>query len=190
MQIQILNVTASQQPTKTPGKTYSQLEIAFKNLTFDGKIEGKKIMGFGAGKPAYDTLLNALAGQVYGVEVKKSDAGYNDWISAKLDDGSAPAPAATPASAAKPVYGGSTASPKSTYETPEERAKKQVYIVRQSSISNAIDVLSVGAKAAPDVDKVLAVAKEFEKYVFDMQIDVATAFNALEDPTVFDDLPQ
>lgn len=54
-------------------------------------------------------------------------------------------------------------SPKSTYETPEERARKQVYIVRQSTINMAI--AHKGAKAS--VEEILSEAKAFEDYVFD-----------------------
>ena len=56
------------------------------------------------------------------------------------------------------------ASPKSTYETPEERAKKQVYIVRQSSIANAIAFFHTEKNVT--TTKVLEVAKQFEDYVF------------------------
>lgn len=173
MQIQILNVTATN-PTNSAGKPYSKLEIAFKNLTFQGKVEGKQLMGFGATKAAHDTLINAQPGETFEIEVKKNDRGYNDWVNAVKPNGAAPAPtnvstAYAPNSAYPPKAPGTqttTASPKSTYETPEERAKKQVYIVRQSSLSNAIDLLSVGSKASPDVDKVLEVASRFESFVF------------------------
>ena len=56
-------------------------------------------------------------------------------------------------------------SPKSTYETPEERAKRQVLIVRQSSLSSAIELLKTDKKS-PTVPEVLQVAKQFEAYVF------------------------
>jgi len=56
----------------------------------------------------------------------------------------------------------SFASPKSTYETPEERAKKQVYIIRQSSITAALNMLGTKAKTVADVT---SIAKQFEDYV-------------------------
>jgi hypothetical protein len=62
-----------------------------------------------------------------------------------------------------------------SWETPEERALKQVYIVRQSSIANAIALLAVeGPGITPDVEWVIATAKTFENYVFD---GVATLTN-------------
>lgn len=166
MQIQILSATPKQLPAKTPGKTYSALELAFKNLTFQGKVEGKNLVGFGDGKAAYDALLNAKPGEVYDVSLVKSGAYWN-WISATKADGSAAQTPNVGTTASRTASNTSpTASPKSTYETPEERAKKQIFIVRQSSISSAIDLLSVGSKSAPDVDKVLETAKRFEDFVF------------------------
>jgi hypothetical protein len=54
---------------------------------------------------------------------------------------------------------------KPSYETPEERALKQVYIIRQSSIASAVDHLK-GMKGAPaSADEVLFLAKRFENHV-------------------------
>ena len=57
--------------------------------------------------------------------------------------------------------------PARTFETPEERAVRQRLIVRQSSLSNAIDLLTVGAKTAPTVDQVKEVAESFVDFVFE-----------------------
>jgi hypothetical protein len=56
------------------------------------------------------------------------------------------------------------ASPKSNYETADERAARQVMIVRQSSISNAVALLKT-EKHTPTTEEVLAVAKQFENFV-------------------------
>ena len=62
----------------------------------------------------------------------------------------------------------SKGTPRSTYETPEERAKKQVYIVRQSSIANAIQFYALVnvEDVTNSVENILATAKQFEHYVF------------------------
>jgi hypothetical protein len=63
---------------------------------------------------------------------------------------------------------------------------KQRYIVRQSSISNAIDSLSIGAKSPLLPADVIAVAKQFEEWVFSENIK--PALDAIvEDLT--DDIP-
>ena len=61
-------------------------------------------------------------------------------------------------------------SPKSTYETAEERAKKQVYIVRQSCINYAIGLMGL-AKTKPSVEEAIKIAKQFEDFVFDNQVE-------------------
>ena len=60
-------------------------------------------------------------------------------------------------------------APKSNYETAEERAKKQVYIIRQSSISSAVALATI--LKLKDTKEVLKVAKEFEAYVMDTDFD-------------------
>lgn len=155
MQIQIQFINAS---VEDKGK-YKMAEIAFKDLA-KGQVSSKKLMSFN--NPAvYKTMVDAKNGELYTIEMQKNDKGYWDWINASrttsVDSASGGVPEASRATA--------TTSPKSTYETAEERAKKQVYIVRQSSISAAIDTLKTDKKA-PSVDEVLAVAKQYEDYVF------------------------
>lgn len=53
----------------------------------------------------------------------------------------------------------------STWETAEERARKQVLIVRQSSLSSAV-AYAATKKVPPTVEEILEVAKAFEGYVF------------------------
>jgi hypothetical protein len=189
LQIQILSITPQTQ-TKN-GKTSSYLDIAYKNLTFQGKVEGKKLFGFGGNTSSYKVLQGAKPGEVYDISVTKNDAGYNDWTAATLSTGGA--------STATPVTGGSinsqkaTPSPKSTYETPEERALRQIYIVRQSSLSTAANILTTGVKSPPSPDSVIDLAKEFENYVFGKSnstaFDATTAFDTLEDKDDFPDVP-
>lgn len=183
MAIQIEIIT--QKPvTKTnkAGKPYQVLDIAYKNLSFQGKVEGRIIMSFGATAETFKALGTANQGDVFDIEIVKNDAGYNDWVSAKKSvAGATPAPASAPSRGTSST----TVPVKSTYETPEERAKKQIYIVRQSSLSSAIDLLSVGAKSAPKVDDVIATAQQFESFVFGENVpaqpeDPSPSFEDLE----------
>lgn len=162
MNITILAVQSTTQTGKT-GKPYQQLEVTFKNNTF-GKVESKKLMPFGVQKAAFDALGSAATGSVFEVTVVKNDAGYNDWTAITQAVPGVAAPASTGGSINKPTMG-QTTQVKSTYETPEERAKKQVYIIRQSSISSAVDTLTAGAKSAPTSDAVLALAQQYYNWV-------------------------
>ena len=171
MQIQIVTTSIETKPTAKG--SYQQLEVVYKNLTFQGKVESKKLMSFGAGASSFKALSESSAGGVYDITVVKNDKGFNDWTAATM---AVPgAAAAAPSSAGKP-----NTTPKSTYETPEERAQRQILIVRQSSVSSACTALGVGAKSPPKVEDVITYAKSLEAYVFGVE-DTG--------PTGFDDLP-
>jgi hypothetical protein len=162
MNITILSIDIKTVPTAKG--SYQTADVAYKNNSFQGKVEGKKVMSFGATKDSFATLAQAQPGQTYEVTIVKNDKGYNDWVSMAQAAPGAASPVATPQAgvAGKPA----AASPRSTYETPEERAQRQVLIVRQSSLSSAVALLTTGAKTAPSAQAVVDVAKEFEAYVF------------------------
>jgi len=169
--IEIINVSATTKPTKT--SSYIQLDVAYKKLA-DGKIEGKKIMSF-ANKDAYAILSKATNGNQFTITSEK-EGEFWQWVKVEAigaNSGSqeaAKSPAAT-----------GFASPKSTYETAEERAARQVLIVRQSSLSAAVATLKTDKKEL-DPDQVMALAGRYNGWVFqkdtqmpdfsDMQDDV------------------
>jgi len=55
------------------------------------------------------------------------------------------------------------------YESGDERKAKQRYIIKQSSLSAAVSVLTTGAKAPPKTEDVLSLADIFVDYVFDQK---------------------
>ena len=154
MNITILSVTDNKVPTKKPGQFYNQLEVAYKDNS-SGKVAGKKVMSFGAGQPAYKVLRTAQPNDVFEI-TNRQDGEYWNWVEAVP----ASADAAPVASTSK-----TTVSPKSTYETAEERAKRQVLIVRQSSLSNAV-AFTEGSKSKT-VEDVLSLAQTFTDFVFE-----------------------
>ena len=158
MQISVISTSVETKPTAKG--SYQQLEVVFKNLTFQGKVESKKIMSFGANAPAFKALSGAQPGSLFDITVTKNPQGYNDWTSVQPSTGELPAQQQAASTAGK-----ATPAPRSTYETPEERAQRQILIVRQSSLSSAVSTLSVGAKAVKPSD-VIDLAKQYEAYVF------------------------
>jgi hypothetical protein len=60
----------------------------------------------------------------------------------------------------------SSVTVKSNYETAEERAARQRLIVRQSSLSNALQYFEI-TKAKPTVDEVTDLAESFTKFIFE-----------------------
>lgn len=174
MIIEVLSSTVTTVPTAKG--SYQVCELAFKNKTFQDKVEGKKIMSF-AEKEAFAALSTAPMGSVFTVTRAKDDKGYWKWttVTAGANAGAAApaaAPSASPASA--------NVSPKSTYETADERAARQVMIVRQSSISNAIALLKT-EKHTPTTEEVLAVAKQFEDFVFGKKPVDTESFSDLDE---------
>ena len=148
MQIRIVNVgnTETKQGKKA---AYSVFELVF---SVDGNERKRKIMSFD--KDTYKVLKAAVPGEVYDVTVKQNGE-YWDWVSVtKVSDGSA-----APAAAASGTRAGGN------WETADERAKKQVYIVRQSSIANAVAYHN-SQEAQVTVQEVIATARQFEAYVF------------------------
>ena len=151
MKIEIVDVVV-----ENKGK-YQMANVSYK--TQEGKVEGKKIASF-TFKEVFKTLSQAQTGDQFEIESQKNDKGYWDWTFAKAA-GKNTSPSSTSYS---PVVrkGGD-------WETAEERAKKQVYIVRQSSISAAIALLDRNGVEAPMTEEdVIESAKKFEAYVFDL----------------------
>jgi hypothetical protein len=54
----------------------------------------------------------------------------------------------------------------SNYETKEERAARQVLIVKQSSLGHAIELLTTGAKTPPSTLDVIDLAQDLTDWVF------------------------
>ena len=173
MKVQILSVTVT---TKTGKKAYQNAEVAYKNLDF-GKVEAKNITEY---SKVFKQVAEAAPGQIFEVTTEKDDKGYWQWTAMTRDvEGTTSAPQQqSPIAAARPA---ANTAPRSNYETPEERAKKQVYIVRQSSLTAAINLLSVGAKTPPKDDDVIALARKFTDFVFDNNQGKADLFDLPSD---------
>lgn len=115
---------------------------------------GKKMLvSFGNFSDTFLVMAQAKQGETYDVELKKGDK-FWDWASATKVETllGNPVKAATP-------------SPKSTYETPEERAAKQVYIVRQSSLERAIQLFELQGNKKVSENDVTKLAQFFTDFV-------------------------
>ena len=163
MIIKIIDVDQQSAKSKA-GKPYDFLEVSFKNMTFQEKAETKKIFPFGS-KEVFDTLKRASKGQVYSVLREKDDAGYWQWIG--IQEGEVQMETT---SKGEPAKAGGGVATKSTFETPEERAKKQVYIIKQSSIGHAIEILKTDKKN-PTIEEVLHTAQLLVDWVMGINLD-------------------
>ncbi len=126
----------------------------------EGKAANRKLVSIGKTKDVMQELTNFKAGDIVDVDLEKvadpKDAtkSFYNWVGIKLGEKQEAATVAKAAYVAK-----------STYETPEERARKQVYIVRQSSLANAIEFLGPRSSKVTKED-VFALAEEFSGFVF------------------------
>lgn len=172
MMIQIIGVS---KPEWKEGKVNAQTGKASKYqevvLTYSagGKTSTKKVMSFA---PVFNSIKESEGGEQYDVEMIKEGDFWNWKAMVKLDGSAASAPFT---SDAKPQM-----TRPSTYETAEERAKKQVYIIRQSSLANAISLLAANGGKKNTTEEVISTAEQFVSFVlgetapsvFDMEDDI------------------
>jgi len=151
----------AEEKVKTAKGGYQKLTVNY--TTNKGEDKSKNVMSF-ANPAVYDAVKKLEAGQEFIVEYVPGDEYYN-WQSVKTLDTS-PAKQHTKDAPARV----------STYETPEERARKQVYIIKQSSLAQAI--ASYGGDPVNDdnVDHVLQRAQRFTDWV-------------MAEPDLFKDVP-
>jgi hypothetical protein len=159
------------------GKPYELVEIAYKNHSFQDKIESAKINQYNT---VFSIAKTMQVGSSYEIVKEKDSSGYFQWLSILPTVNGIPAnsPAAAyvarasgqqipnPTPVAAAPY---QAPPNRSFETSEERASKQVYIVKQSSLSNAIATLAIGSKTTPDKEKVIELAQAYTDFVFGKQ---------------------
>lgn len=161
MQIEIVANPVSTVPTAKG--SYQVIDLAYKNKSFQDKLEGKKVMSF-TNKDVFNVLQKAQFGDVFEVSRVKNDKGFWDWTGVTSSNGAVSSGSSDVQHTPPQQVKTGTVTPKSNYETAEERAGRQVLIVRQSSISSAVD-LAVANKIK-DPQEVITIAKTFEQYVF------------------------
>jgi hypothetical protein len=152
MQVTIKNVDVEN--VVNGRKRYSKATVDY---TYNGEPRQQKIMSFA--NPDVFKKVQELVGQTVEVELTKNDAGYSEWKSINSASGAATTTANSPANTTR-VTG-------SNYETKEERAARQVLIVKQSSLTAAVATLAPGAKDALDPDEVIGLAQQYVDWVFE-----------------------
>lgn len=168
MQVQgkVIEVQVNVQVPKKGGGSYPGCILTYRDK--DGKAAEQAFHenAFKYNAPMLEALKDLSSGDTFVMEKEKKGDFWNVLSITKTTGMTnaivIPVAASSPAKPAGKVVG-------SNYETPEERAKKQVYIVRQSSITAALSYFTLNKTAKASTEDILAVAKEFEKYVFAME---------------------
>jgi hypothetical protein len=123
-------------------------QVAEITYSANGETKHGKVMSFGDGAPAFANLKDMKEGDTAELVWKKNDStGYMNIVDAKKVEGSAKTATST--------------APRSNYETPEERAYRQVLIVRQSCLAQAVASMDSGT----DVNEIMDRAQEFVDWV-------------------------
>lgn len=143
----------------TGPRKYKKAEVTY---TWQGNNRRQTVMSF-SNPDVFKTLESLKLPANVEVELTKvtgrDGTEYTNWAKITQTIGGESAPTAS--KPAGKVVG-------SNYETAEERAKRQLMIVRQSSVSNAISMLSAGINPGEklQVTDVLEVAQEFVDFVY------------------------
>ena len=155
MEIKINSISAAE--TKTKGKnTWQEVVVEYTGAKGPGK---RSLRSFDA--QVWNDFKTIKPGDTVDVKVVK-EGDYWNWKGANVVEGKPESVGAAASSGGSKKVG--------DWETAEERAKKQIYIVRQSSISSAVCLLARDG-ILPDVEQVLDMAKQFEAYVFGVDDD-------------------
>jgi hypothetical protein len=155
MQISVIDVGQPTTHAGNNGRSYQMIEVAYKNES--GQIQQKKLFSF-RNPDVFKSAQTWEKGQAIHVQAEKNEKGYWEWIGL----GEAAANSSPSPTASKPS--GNTRVTGSNYETKEERAARQVMIVRQSSISSAVSALTA-SNNVPSSEDILSLAKQFEDFV-------------------------
>jgi hypothetical protein len=155
----ILSIEIGVPVRKQDGGTYDGYQIVYNGM--DGKVATlAKHMNSLKFQPALHEALKGLkAGDIFTGEIEKGDKGFWEVLSVRKE---------TELPSEQAGRGESVASPKKEYksdkswETAEERAAKQRFIIRQSTLAQAVALVVAGKI---EEKSVLKAAEKFEAWV-------------------------
>lgn len=161
MLINVIDVGSVNTHSAKNGRQYQSLEVTYKNE--QGQAQSKKLMSF-SNPDVFKAAQSWTKGDSVNIATEKDGNGYWQWTKILAEGESAPvsnAPAGNTGGSTTRVAG-------SNYPTVEERAQTQVYIIRQSSLTNAVSTLTTTGKAVSS-DEVLALARVYEGHVLGIE---------------------
>lgn len=159
----LIKVLAVEEPQKIQkGKSnWLEASVSYKDLEL-GKVSGKKLVSFKY-PDVWKFFQSVNVGAEVNVTLEKIDE-YWQWTSVNGENLDNPKQEAASNNPQAQRFITPVQTYKPTYETPEERAWKQILIVRQSSVTAAIAILQ-SAKNVLAVENVLATASQIEAWV-------------------------
>lgn len=165
MQIQgvVISYNANTKVQKRGGGTYDAWELVYRSEGNEVKTVAKPVGGLRFNPVLADGLAALKPGDGFTLYQEKNG---QYWEPKTVEKGiKQTQEVAGPSDGNRSeVRGGKVTG--SNYETPEERAKKQVVIVRQFSINASIEAFKGANALDGDLEKILDLAKKFEDHVY------------------------
>lgn len=157
----VVSVSLETDVAKNGGGSYKGWELVYK--TQDGKVQtiAKPVTGLRFNAPLKAALGTLEAGDTFTLTQEKNAQGFNDVKEIVKGNVLGEVKLSAPPKPNSP----SNSYQQRDYETKEERQRRQELIVRQSSLTNAIETLSVGAKSVTP-QQVMEVAQQYVDFVF------------------------
>lgn len=164
----VVSVDTNTQVAKKDGGSYPGAELIYKNSR-DGKVNTQAWHenAFKYNKPLKATLDTLKAGDAFEME-KEKDGDFWKVLSVKKVDGTT-APAQQ---AAAPAKQWSKPADDGKWADKAERDANGVRIVRQNALGHALNMLILTGKKTATPDDAIALAKQFEAYVFGATVDI------------------
>lgn len=178
----VISVSLETDVKKQGGGTYKGWELVYKSNEGDVRTIAKPVQGLRFNAALAESLRSLSAGDEFTLYQEKNKQGFYDVKS--IEKGYAvgvaiPEVAPQLQSTQRNARSNTNNYASRDFETKTERAERQRLIVRQSSLAQAIAVLSVGAKAKLQVEEVLGLAETFTTWVFESE--AADPMEGLED---------
>ena len=134
---------------------YSVAEVTYRSLDREGKVSSKKVMSF---NKVYETASKVQKDEVYDITSEKDKNDYWVWTAmVKSDEKDVQTVSASGSNFR-------VAKSTNTYETPEERALKEVRLARKNGLNVAVEYLKATKGAKFNVDEVITVAERFADF--------------------------
>ena len=168
-QIEVIQVIEETDKTNNRGGKYNAINLVYKK---DGKVEPKSFPDW-SNKEIYEALKALKQGDLKTITTEKVN-GFWKWLKLESFQRKDDLEDVTEGTVTEAVSNSSYKPGKvigSNYETKEERAARQILIVRQSCLSTSVALFAAAYPKGFDissmqVDEIRNVASKFEEHVF------------------------
>lgn len=164
-QIQGTFLSLSENVNEVKGqKAYDFFKVNYTNQNGERKVYSGFQNSLKYNRQLANDLRKLQQGDNIILVIGKNKANYDELQAVSVTNGRAGESRLPTASGNASTSTGSGQSRSYSGETPEERARRQVLIVKQSSLSSAVETVKVDG-AVPTTEEVLAVAQEYFDWV-------------------------